>query len=81
MVLSGRRQGDFVKVDADIPTEALPRIASTPLSPDLLAGAECVVILTAHPGIDYEAVVASARLVFDAVGVTRRRRDDRVVLL
>jgi UDP-N-acetyl-D-glucosamine dehydrogenase len=79
--LAGRRQGDFVKVGADVPTEALPRIASVPLSPELLAGADCVVILTAHPGIDYEAVVASARLVFDAVGVTRRQRDERVVLL
>ena len=38
-------------------------------------------ILTAHPGIDYDAVVDAAPLVFDAVGVTRRRRADNVVLL
>ena len=81
VVLAGRRQGDHVKVPAETPTEALPRAESVPLSPELLAGADCVVILTAHPDIDYDAVVASAPLVFDAVGVTRHRRHDRVVLL
>ena len=35
------------------------------------ADADCVVILTAHPDIDYEAVVDAAPLVFDAVGATR----------
>ena len=81
VVLEGRRQGDFVRVPLDTPTEALQHLASTPLSTELLAGADCVVLLTAHPGIDYEAVVASSRLVFDAVGITRHRRDERVVLL
>ena len=80
-VLAGRRQSDFVHVAADVPTGELPRIASVPLTPALLAGADCVVILTAHPAIDYDAVVADAPLVFDAVGATRHRRDARVVLL
>ena len=52
-----------------------------PLTTELLAGADCVVILTAHPGIDYDAVVDAAPLVFDAVGVTRRGRAGNVVLL
>ena len=78
---AGRRQSDFVKVDPGVPSEALPRLASAALTPELLAGADCVVILTAHPQIDYDAVVANAPLVFDAVGVTRHRRSDHVVLL
>jgi nucleotide sugar dehydrogenase len=80
-VLAGRRHGDFVRVPPDSRTEDLPRLNSVPLSPELLAGADCVVILTAHPDIDYDAVVAHAPLVFDAVGVTRGRRADHVVLL
>jgi UDP-N-acetyl-D-glucosamine dehydrogenase len=36
-----------------------------------LAGADLVAIVTAHPGIDYEEVVASAPLVVDFRGVTR----------
>jgi UDP-N-acetyl-D-mannosaminuronate dehydrogenase len=42
---------------------------------------DCVVILTPHPDIDYDGVVDRAALVFDAVGVTRHRRADHVVLL
>jgi len=60
---------------------AIPSACSVALSGDLLAGADCVVILTAHPQIDYDAVVASSRLVFDAVGATRHHRDEHVVLL
>jgi UDP-N-acetyl-D-glucosamine dehydrogenase len=57
------------------------RLGSVPLSEGILAGADCVVILTAHPEIDYEAVVAAAPLVFDASGATRHCRADHVVLL
>jgi UDP-N-acetyl-D-glucosamine dehydrogenase len=81
VVVEGRREGDFLRVPVGTPAEELPRLASTPLTDGLLAGADCVVFLTAHPGIDYEAVVAASGLVFDAVGVTRRRRAERVVLL
>jgi UDP-N-acetyl-D-glucosamine dehydrogenase len=44
---------------------------SVALTDDLLARSDCTVILTAHPDIDYEAVVRRAPLVFDATGVTR----------
>ncbi len=71
-VAAGRRQSDFVKVAPDAPSEALPRLHSVALTAELLAGADCVVILAAHPQIDYDAVVRSAPLVFDAVGVTRQ---------
>jgi UDP-N-acetyl-D-glucosamine dehydrogenase len=57
------------------------RLASIPLSEQVLADADCVVILTAHPGIDYNAVVDVAPLVFDASGATRHCRADHVVLL
>jgi UDP-N-acetyl-D-glucosamine dehydrogenase len=80
-VAAGRRHSDFVKVGPGVPAEELPRLASAALTPELLTGADCVVILTAHPQIDYDAVVAAAALVFDAVGVTRHRRSDHVVLL
>ena len=37
----------------------------------VLDGADCVVIVTAHPGLDVEHIVASAPLVVDFRGVTR----------
>ncbi|MDQ4096489.1 MAG: nucleotide sugar dehydrogenase [Actinomycetota bacterium] len=60
-----RRAGDL----APSPDERL--LHSVPLDDDLLTGADCVVILTPHPDIDYEAVVRTSPLVFDATGVTR----------
>jgi UDP-N-acetyl-D-glucosamine dehydrogenase len=47
-------------------------LLSQPLDPEILAGQDCVAILTAHETIDYAAVVLSAPLVFDARGVTRK---------
>jgi UDP-N-acetyl-D-glucosamine dehydrogenase len=46
-------------------------LLSQPLSEELLESQDCVIILTAHPGIDYEAITKVASLVFDARGVTR----------
>jgi nucleotide sugar dehydrogenase len=54
---------------------------SVELTPETLAAQDCVVILTAHPGIDWSAVVHDARLVFDAQGVTRSLADTTVVRL
>ncbi|MEW6475550.1 MAG: nucleotide sugar dehydrogenase [Actinomycetota bacterium] len=68
-------------VVVDGPGDDEVRLGSVPLSEQILADADCVVILTAHPGIDYAAVVDVAPLVFDASGVTRQRRADHVVLL
>ena len=56
-------------------------LRSVPLSDELLEGADCVVVLTGHPCIDYLSVVDRARLVFDAAGVTREERASNVVLL
>jgi len=81
VAVSGRRQSDFVKVVPGTASEELPRLQSVPLTTELLAAADCVVILTGHPGIDYDSVVEAAPLVFDAVGVTRSGRAGNVVLL
>ena len=45
-------------------------LTSRPLSAETLAKQDCVVILTAHPGIDWDWVVSASRLVFDSRGVT-----------
>ncbi|CAA9504818.1 MAG: hypothetical protein AVDCRST_MAG45-1533 [uncultured Solirubrobacterales bacterium] len=39
---------------------------------DALAGADAAVIVTAHPELDVEQVVATAPLVVDLRGVTRK---------
>ena len=79
--IGGRRADDFPRLPADTPDEQVPRMSSVHLDAEVLRGADCVVILTAHPGVDYRAVVDSAPLVFDAAGVTRAQRLDHVVLL
>jgi UDP-N-acetyl-D-glucosamine dehydrogenase len=53
---------------------------STPLSSNVLGVQDCVVVLTAHSGIDFEQVVRRSSLVFDARGVTRGRRANVVRL-
>lgn len=45
-------------------------LTSLALTGEIVAEQDCVLILTAHPGIDYESLVARAKLVFDARGVT-----------
>ena len=69
--------------DPQVPTLELDgnELRSQPLSDELLESQDCVVILTAHPGIDYGAVVQASSLVFDARGVTRRTGDPGVVRL
>jgi UDP-N-acetyl-D-glucosamine dehydrogenase len=55
-------------------------LRSTPLE-DTLAGADLVVIVTAHPGIDYDAIAAGGACVFDLRGVTRASAGAEVVRL
>jgi UDP-N-acetyl-D-glucosamine dehydrogenase len=47
----------------------------------VLSGADATVILTAHPGMDWDAVVAESQLVVDFRGVTRGVQSDRVIRL
>jgi len=56
-------------------------LTSLALTGDILAEQDCVLILTAHPGIDYESLVAGAQLVFDARGVTMGMNAPNVVRL
>ena len=75
--VSRRRVGDVPNVSGDGPQTR----ESVPLDDDLLAAADCVVILTPHSGIDYEAVASASSLVFDATEVTRSIRAESVVRL
>ena len=56
-------------------------LESVPLDDDVLAEADCVVVLTAHPEVDYADVAARTSLVFDATGVTRPLRSDSIIRL
>jgi len=56
------------------------RMHSRALTPALLADQDCVVVLTAHTGVDFGEVVRHAALVFDTRGVTRGRRSNVVRL-
>jgi UDP-N-acetyl-D-glucosamine dehydrogenase len=55
-------------------------LSSVELEPEL-AGADLVAIITAHPGIDYERVVAESSLVVDFRGVTRGIQAENLVRL
>jgi UDP-N-acetyl-D-glucosamine dehydrogenase len=64
------RGADLVYHDAHVPE--LPDFELTGESlADALEGCDCAVIVTAHPDLDLEAVVAGAPLVVDFRGVTR----------
>jgi UDP-N-acetyl-D-glucosamine dehydrogenase len=75
--ISRRRAGDVPLPDG----ASEVRIESVLLDEATLAAADCVVVLTAHPDIDYQAVADAASLVFDATGITRHVRSDRVIRL
>jgi UDP-N-acetyl-D-glucosamine dehydrogenase len=55
-------------------------LSSTPLD-TALEGADLVVIVTAHPEVDYRYVVAESRLVLDFRGVTRDIQSANLVRL
>ena len=50
---------------ADLEGVAPACIAAASLDPGLLASVDCAVILTAHPEVDYGAIVKHARLIVD----------------
>lgn len=50
---------------------------TTPLSQELLADADCTVIITNHSGFDYEQIVARSQAVVDTRNATRYVRDGR----
>jgi UDP-N-acetyl-D-glucosamine dehydrogenase len=52
----------------------LPAMASRPLTPELLAAQDAVIIVTDHSAVDYGLVVAHASLVVDTRGIYREPR-------
>ncbi len=52
----------------------LPEMASEPLTPELLAAQDAVVIVTDHSAVDYDLVAAHAPLVVDTRGIYREPR-------
>jgi UDP-N-acetyl-D-glucosamine dehydrogenase len=64
------RGAELVYHDEHVPELADFGLESEPLD-SALEGADCVVIVTAHPGVDVERIVRSAPLVVDFRGVTR----------
>ncbi len=81
VLVGGRRRSDRPHLAARAPDAQRLELRSSAFDDELFANADCVVILTAHPEIDYERVVQTASLVFDAVGVTRAGRHDHVFVL
>jgi UDP-N-acetyl-D-glucosamine dehydrogenase len=71
---------EVVYHDPYVPTLERFEMASTPLE-QALAGADLVLIVTAHPGIDYDTLAADGTCVFDLRGVTHPAVDSQVVRL
>jgi UDP-N-acetyl-D-glucosamine dehydrogenase len=68
--LLGERGAELSYHDPHVPTLPEARLESVPFEQELEA-ADLVVIVTAHPGIDYRRAASEARLVLDFRGVTR----------
>jgi len=71
---------DLVYHDDHVPELGELALTAEPLDA-ALDGADVAVIVTAHPGLDLEAVVASAPLVVDFRGVTRHIESPNLVRL
>jgi UDP-N-acetyl-D-glucosamine dehydrogenase len=71
MEVLAERGGDVLYHDDHVP--ALPELglANQPLDDSVLERADAVVLVTAHPGIDYVAIAERCRLFIDLRGVTR----------
>ncbi|UCC88602.1 MAG: hypothetical protein JSV81_04625, partial [Anaerolineales bacterium] len=56
---------------------------SVPITPETLAQADCVLIVTGHASVDYGWVVNHARLVVDTVNATRtvQQGSDKIIRL
>jgi UDP-N-acetyl-D-glucosamine dehydrogenase len=66
--------------DPHVPALPEPKLESSPLEGEL-ESADLVVIVTAHPEIDYRRVASEARLVLDFRGVTRGIESTNLVRL
>jgi UDP-N-acetyl-D-glucosamine dehydrogenase len=78
--LLGERGANLAYHDPHVPELTDPKLQSAPLDRELEA-ADLVVIVTAHPDIDYRHVASEARLVLDFRGVTRGIESSNLVRL
>ncbi len=74
------RGADLVYHDDFVPMLPDFELENQPLD-EVLEGADCAVIVTAHPGLDVESVVAGSPSVVDLRGVTRGIESQHVVRL
>jgi UDP-N-acetyl-D-glucosamine dehydrogenase len=70
MRLLGERGAELSYHDPYVPTLGALQLSSVSLA-DATAGADVVVLVTAHPGIDYQALASESSLFIDLRGVTR----------
>jgi UDP-N-acetyl-D-glucosamine dehydrogenase len=66
--------------DPYVPSLPEYELQSVPLE-EAMQGADAVVLVTAHPGIDHSALAREARLFVDLRGVTRGERTANVIRL
>jgi UDP-N-acetyl-D-glucosamine dehydrogenase len=78
-----RKGAEVSYADAYVPSLRInaQELRALRLDAATLAEQDCAVILTAHPDVDYEEIVRSVPLVFDARGVTAGMKADNVVRL
>ena len=60
-----------IEDDGHTPLRGLP-MHSVPLTPGILRGSDCVVVITDHSTVDYNFVAEFARLVVDSRGIMRK---------
>jgi UDP-N-acetyl-D-glucosamine dehydrogenase len=68
-----RRGAEISYHDPYVPSLPVEGLASAPLD-QAADEADAIVLVTAHPGIDYEYIAADARIFVDLRGVTQRTR-------
>jgi UDP-N-acetyl-D-glucosamine dehydrogenase len=56
----------------------LPPMASQPLTAEVLAGQDAVIVVTDHSAVDYELVARHSKVVVDTRGVYRAPRENVV---
>jgi len=79
MHMLGERGAILSYHDRFVPTLPQLRLTSVPLQE--IDGADAVVLVTAHPGVDHTALAAAAQLFVDLRGVTRGLQLENVVRL
>ena len=78
--LLGELGADLVYHDAHVPALTEFSLSSAPLE-EAISGADLVLIVTAHPDVDYGLVARQARLVVDLRGVTSAAGEANVMRL